>query len=243
MVVRLVAVMLWAIAIIALLSWAAMRWMWRSKFQFSLRTLLIFVTAFAVLFSVITSWNYWFKAKLYFIDSTSPLVSMLKAPPQIIEEKGCFKATYRPQHIDIGEIYKLSEKISLSLTTNGSYRCSTNHTNQTMILEADNRSFLDEKLDAMRKTDVLLPGRFIIQGLVKDAEGNPVPEASVDLMGPYVFINYFMSRNDGTFAMPITAPANSGYYFSIRYGDKKMETPTFSLDSAQPELFVIIQVK
>jgi hypothetical protein len=216
--------------------------MQRHRFQFSLRTLLIVVTAVAVLLSAITSWNRWFMAQIEFLDTSSPLVVQWKKSPEIVEDNGQLKLTYRPQHRGIGEILNLSEKAFQEESISSS-RGSFDHTGQSMTYESDDRRYLEKRLTTIQKNDVLQKGCFTIQGIVKDAEENPVPGATVDLMGPYVYINHFATRKDGTFFMPMQAPAQSGYYLRIRCNKLDTNTTTFSLDSAKPELFVIVHVR
>ena len=110
-----------------------------------------------------------------------------------------------------------------------------------MNFESDNRGYLDEKLATIKKFDVLQKGCFTIQGIVKDAAGNPVPGATLELMGVYGTSS--ATREDGTFLIPIQAPAQSGYYLRIRYVGNSMDTTTFSLDSTKPESFVIVHVR
>jgi hypothetical protein len=234
-VIIVIIVILFAIVLIAIPTWATIRMMRRHRFQFSLRTLLIFVTGVAVLLSVITSWNRWFKAQINFFDPSSPVVATLKAPATIIEDKGHFKVTYRPQHRDISEILKVLGNSFCNYSCYGVM--------QTLSMESDNRRELDEKLSTLGKSDILQSGCFIIQGIVKDANDKPVSSAQIYLRGPYSGLKDSESREDGTFFMSIKTPAQSGYFLQIRYGNKEMNTPIFSLDSTKPELFVIVRVR
>jgi hypothetical protein len=245
--IAVIIVILLVLVLIAILTWATIRLMRRHRFQFSLKTLLIFVTAVAVLLSVITSWNYWFKAQIDFLDPSSQLVSTWQATPVIIEEKGNFKVTYRPQHRGIGAILNLTEKASQGEYISSS-KGSFDHMGQSMTYESDDRRYLEKRLATIQKNDVLQKGCFTIQGIIKDADENPVSGATVDLL-PWGFVNAHQTRTDGTFFLPIDDPTkmgyhqHTGYYLRIRYGDKTRDTPTFSLDSAKPELFVIVHVR
>ena len=91
----------------------------------------------------------------------------------------------------------------------------------------------------------------MIRGRVVDRSGKPVPRAMIDLLGGYVFINFFQTRDDGTFTMPLSdagmsAPAGSSYYLQVR--DEKdsaktpirWNTPSFSLSPTTPESDVLI---
>jgi hypothetical protein len=233
--VRFIAGILLVIIVIGLPTWAIIHLMQRHRFQFSLRTLLIVVTALAVLLSLITSWNYLFKAQIEWLDPSSTLVVQWKKPPEIVEENGQFKVTYRPQHRGIGEIL-----ISLG---NAFSNYSSYGVKQTLSMESDNRRELGEKLAMLSKSDILQNGCFTIQGIVKDADGKPVRDATIYLMGSSFGFTDSYSREDGTFFMPIKTPAQAGYFFKIFYRGKKRYTPTFLLDSSKPELFVVVRVK
>jgi hypothetical protein len=88
---------------------------------------------------------------------------------------------------------------------------------------------------------------------VVDKAGRGIGGATVDLMGPFVFVNHFQTRDDGTFTMPLrdgnsNAPAGRGYYLRIRAKEETAESPlrwhsaSFSLDPRNPELVVEILV-
>ncbi len=113
-------------------------------------------------------------------------------------------------------------------------------------LESDSRAYLQQYLACFDKADVPKPGLRVIHGRLEDSAGQPVGGAIVDLLGPYVYINHFQTRSDGTFAMPIEAPPGSGYRLRIRYGGetkKRMETPSFSLADNPSELMLIVRVR
>jgi hypothetical protein len=216
------------------------KWLRGRRFQYSLRTLLIFVTAIAVLLSAIASWNLWFKAQIEYLDPDSLVVASWNAPPVITEEKGDFKAVYHTHCLTAAEIQKILQKSMDGMKIHGYESYSAEG---TITVRSANREKLAETLAEMQQADIALPGRFIIHGLVKDAAGNPLPGATLDLMGPWSSMNNFQSRGDGTFSMPTRAPARSGYYFRIYYGKKQIDSTTFTLDADRPEIFVVIRVR
>jgi hypothetical protein len=214
----------------------------KKRFQYSLRTLLVFVTAVAVILSAITTWDQWNKAQLEFVDSSSPAFAALNKPVEITEEKKDlrFKTTFRPRYREIGEVLGFNEE---SDPFNGSWGCRTDFMNQTSILEASDRRDLEKKLADMQKADVLLPGRFVIHGLLKDSAGNLIQGAQINLVSYNVFDVSFKTLEDGTFFIPIKPPVQSSYHLLIYYRDKKMESSEFSLNPAQPERYVVVQVR
>lgn len=227
--------------LIALLTWAAIRVigvMRRNRFQYSLRTLLLIVTAFAVLLSVITTWNQWLKAQIEFLDLDSPLVSTWKEPPVIRYENDAFRVTYRPQHRELDEILKASRDTPFEGPFTG---CSSEYYRQIAYLESRDRQYIELKLASLIKYDVLQNDSVTIQGVIKNADEKPVSNANIYLV-PYDIL--LSSRGDGTFFLPLKhLPHRSDYYLMIRYGRKSMNTRMFSLDSTRPEIFVVIHVK
>jgi hypothetical protein len=213
------------------------------RFQYSLRTLLIAVTAVAVVLSAFTAWNRWTKAQLEFLDADAPAFAFLKMTPEIGEttDPPGFKATFRPRYQGIGEVERISDEAG---TSRGTWHGrTTDFMKQTAVLESGERHDLEAGLAAMQKADVLLPGRFVIHGVLKDAAGDPIPGAQVNLNSPNSFNVMFNTLDDGTFFIPIKPPIDPQYSFEIYYGGKKMVSTTFSLDPATPEMFVIVRVR
>jgi hypothetical protein len=221
---------------------------WRRRPQFSLRTLTIACTVVAVAFSAWYSWQWWSLARLTWIDPASPEARGLLVEPSIVEKDGKFQASFRPRHRGAPGLLDLAwakvvgantHPIANSLTTR------TLHQAHEITMESDGRVYLEALLTALQKADVPQPGVRVIHGRVADSAGEPVGGATVDLLGPYVYINHFQTRPDGTFTMPLEAPPQSGYWLRIRYaGDtKRMETPSFLLSDDPAVRMVLIRVR
>jgi len=105
----------------------------------------------------------------------------------------------------------------------------------------------------IQKSDTLPKGAFTIRGKLHDANGKPVSDAVVDILGAFQFINCFRTRDDGTFTLALSdrdpsVPVGAGFYFRIRSADEtadnpiRWHSPYFSLDSSYPEMLVDIQI-
>ncbi len=211
------------------------------RFQYSLRMLLIVVTAVAMIFSAFTAWDRWTKAQLEFLDADASDFAFVKKPPAITEDTDSqgFEVVYRPRYRTMGELHEIGEKMPMQ----GGGGSNTDFMKQITVLNAGVRSELENELAAIVKADVLLPGRFVIHGLLKDTDGNSIPDAQIDLKSPNSFNLMFKTLEDGTFFIPIKPPVDSSYSMEIYYGGKRMESTTFSLDPARREMFIVVRVR
>lgn len=123
----------------------------------------------------------------------------------------------------------------------------------TIDVEANDAETAQSQLKALADADALKPGTCVIRGRVVDSNNEPVVRGTIDLMGPFVFINHFQTRDDGTFTMPLEdggmiPPARRGYYLRVRAPGDSIETPlrwhtaSFSLDLANPVRDVLIRI-
>lgn len=217
----------------------------RRKIQFKLRTLLAGIALVAVLLSAILSWGYWTTAKTTWLKPSSPEAASMVPTPVIEQTDKGYQATFRPRCRPLGELMNILESARLPSETSSGYRSET--MTQEVTLEGDSRKPLEARLALLASNDVLQPGWFVIRGRVEDSLGRPVANAIVDLMGSYVYINHFATRYDGTFLMPVKAPAGWGYYLRIRYDHGKrrrqMDSYYFTLDPANREKLVIVRVR
>jgi hypothetical protein len=242
----LISVLVPLLVVLALVIWGCwwlINRLAQRRFQYSLRTLLIGVTVVAVVLSAYTAWNRWTRAQLEFLDADAPAFAFLKMTPEISEATGPsgFKVTYRPRYRGIGEVERISDE---ARTPRGTWHGrTTDFMKQTAVLESGERHDLEAGIVAMQKADVLLPGRFVIHGVLKDAAGDPIPDAQVNLDSANSFNVMFRTLDDGTFFIPIKPPIDPQYSFEIYYGGKKMVSTTFSLDPATPEMFVTVRVR
>lgn len=213
--------------------------------QFSLRSLLIATFLLAVLLAGWFGYRRATLAQLTWLPLGSPEAEAL-FPVETVQAttEGQFRFTYHSRHRRLG---------NHPVPTGFSGRLSFRDNGQTLSAETDSEAAAHNLLQSVRDADVLPTGRQVIRGRVVDRKGRPLARASVDLMGPFVFINHLRTRDDGTFTLALedgglTPPRGSGYYLRIRAAEETAErhvrwnTPRFALDPAEPERVALITV-
>ncbi len=206
--------------------------------QFSLRSLLIATFVLAVLLAGWFGYRRATMAQLTWLPLGSPPAeAIFRAESVQATAEGGFGFTYHARRRRIN-----SSQVAADFSGTLSFR----DNGQTLTLETDSEPVAQDMLQKLRDADVLVPGQLVIRGRVVDRKGRPLAGAIVDLMGPFVFINHFQTRKDGTFTMTLEdgglkPPPGSGYYLRIRASEETAEqhvrwhTPMFTLDAAQPE--------
>lgn len=112
---------------------------------------------------------------------------------------------------------------------------------------------MQDQLERIQESDTLPSGAFVIRGKMRDANGKPVPGATIDILGAYQFINCFRTRDDGTFTLALSdrdrsVPIGAGLYFRVRSAtetaDKliRWNSTYFFLEPNNPEMLVDIQI-
>ena len=112
---------------------------------------------------------------------------------------------------------------------------------------------LFELLQLLLKTDALPGGAFVIRGKLHDANGKPIPGATIDILGAFQFINCFRTRDDATFTLALSdrdpsVPVGAGLYFRIRSANEtadnpiRWHSPYFWLDPNSPEMLLDIRI-
>ena len=212
--------------------------------RFTVRTLFIGITLFAV---ALMCWLGYRRATLCRLQWLPPGSIAAKAlfPAATIHklDDGSHTLTYYARSRDIQSLYS-------ELLPAGNSKLLINR--QSIVCESPDQASAQECLQALQTADKAKPGSFVIRGKLVDRSGKPVARATIDLMGSFVFINYFQTRDDGTFTMPLTdpaglaPPAGSGYYLRVRDKNEtashpiRWNTPGFSLVPTTPESDVLI---
>jgi len=198
------------LALIVVTGFAAYRLAKRAKWQVSLRGLFGLVTAIAVVLAVFYGYRRSVMAQVRWIAPGSKQAESLFPVGNVSQNsRGEYEFSYYARRRRIQSL--------LPQMTQGRYAVDR----EGIRVSSRDRTAADEHLKRLRDADVLPPGTFVIRGRVIDKESKPLGGATVDLMGPYVFINHFQTRDDGTFTMPLSdgrskAPAGHGYYLRIR---------------------------
>jgi len=214
------------------------------RMRFTLRTLFIGITLVAVALMCWLGYRHATLCRLQWLSPGSPAAKALFPAATIQQlDDGWYSFTYDARSRDIQSLYT-------ALPPQGDRNLQINR--QSITIKCREQADAQACLAALQAADKHKPGSFVIRGRVVDRSGNPVARATVDLMGGYVFINYFETRDDGTFTMPLydslslSAPAGRGYYLRVRdkneTADKpiRWNTPSFSLDPATPESDVLV---
>jgi hypothetical protein len=126
-------------------------------------------------------------------------------------------------------------------------------TQEAVRVTCDDEQEAHDQLQRIQKSDTLPTGSFTIRGKLHDANGKPVPGATIDILGGFQFINCFRTRDDGTFTMALSdrdpaAPAATPFYFCIRSAKETAVKPIrwhsgyFTLDSGDPEMLVELRI-
>lgn len=208
-----------------------------NRIVFRLRTLLVVNAVIALGLGGFLAWRSAGMAKITWLDPASAEAQQL-SPNSKVENTGDdrFRLIYRTRNRHL-------TPLTAGIKWPASYNAAFEGDQEFVKIDTDDRQALDAALVAMQKADALAPGKFVIRGVVVDAEGEPVAGATVDLLGNYVYVNHFRTRDDGTFTMPLDAPAGSGYWLRIRVKDgPTRETRRFSLVADEPERVVRIEV-
>ncbi|MCA9101823.1 MAG: carboxypeptidase regulatory-like domain-containing protein [Planctomycetales bacterium] len=227
----------------------------RRRLRFSLRWLLFVSVMVGLVLGGVTWWQTAGHARLQRVDPASPDALAWRPEPVIVERKDKttgsteYAARFMPHYRSIHQLVDLPEvaeaRASAKDETSGSFGVTYYHTEQQVIYESSSRAELEAVLKTVEAADVPRPDldESVIFGVVVDSNGDPVGGATIDLLGPSVYINNFITRDDGTFHMPNTAPAGRGYYLRVRYGDgRSMRTSSFHYDGPGSELGVRVTV-
>lgn len=211
----------------------------RTNKSASLRGLFIVMTLVALILGGILAYRRRAMAQMQILDAAASAKIVPPAPTIRQRDDGEFEVHYVARS---RSIQKLLKNLRVG---QGGY---TVH-NQDITIHSEERSYVESARDVLLEDDQLPQGSMVLRGVVRDRAGKPVPNATVDIMGKFVFINCFRTRENGTFTMAITdrnsmVPAGFGYYLRIRTAGEthRWNTGYFSLNLDQPEMDLVIVV-
>jgi hypothetical protein len=211
--------------------------------RFTLRTLFAAVTLIAIGMGVWFGYRRATMCEVRWLKLGSYESNTLFLPsPLSVNAEGRFQETYTLRFRHSGE-----------LMANVKHVGDVRSDRETLQISCENAGGANRDWIEFRNADQPKPGMFVIRGRVEDRQHNPVAHATIDLQGPFQFVNHFQTRDDGTFTMPLydgpmAAPAGSGYFLRIRAAEETSEnllrwnTPSFSLSADQPEMEVVIVI-
>jgi hypothetical protein len=212
--------------------------------RFTLRTLFIGFTLVAVALMCWLGYRQATLCRLQWLPPGSPAAKALLPATRIKQlDDGWYGFTYDARCLDVQSLFT-----ALPDTGDRTLRIER----QSIFIKCREQAAAQVCLQTLQNADKRKPASFVIRGKVVDRSGKPVARATIDLLGRYVFINYFETRDDGTFTMPLSdpvssgPPAGSGYYLQVRAKNDstnapiRWNTPGFSLDPTAPESDVLI---
>ena len=216
----------------------------RGNLQFSLRSFLVLVAIVASVLAAVIGYRAQTMASVEWIEAASPQSDKLFPVDSISRNpEGKYEFTYLARRCSIQKLIEPIDQLG-----NMGFRIDR----ESIRVQVEDEATATSQLAAIRQLDVVPPGTFVIRGKVVDRSGNPLARATIDLMGTYVFINHFQTRDDGSFTMPLTdggsAPAGSGYYLRVRAKEEtsanliRWNTASFSLSPNRPEMVILITV-
>jgi len=210
---------------------------------FGLRGMLILQTLVALSLGLFGWWRVTYLAQTRWLDPASPEAVALFPESQVeLNADGEWGCAYASRCVSISALDSKLEAKGIEIQ--GGYSFHWDGPTNRVEFSGGNRESVEAYLAALKAADIVQPGKIVIRGQVVDHQGNPVANAIVDLQGPYVYINHFKTRDDGTFVMPITPHKGWGYHLRIRPpGGEPMNTDRFSLRYDEPERVVIVRIR
>jgi hypothetical protein len=212
------------------------------KFQFSLRSFLGLLSIVAILFACTIGYRRNTMAQLTWIPVAKEDTAKL-FPAATVQKSadGRFEFVYYARNRSIQHLIAKNKLSNYSLTE------------EAVRVTSTDESESQELLQLLQKTDTLPSGAFVIRGKLRDANGKPIPGATIDVLGAFQFINCFRTRDDGTFTLALSdrdpsVPVGAGLYFRIRSANEtadkliRWHSTYFSLDPNHPEMVVDIQI-
>jgi hypothetical protein len=218
-------------------------------FQFRLRTLLALVTLAAVAACLGIQWQQRNWARLTWMPATSSEAAAVAGTDQTSKsDRPLYGTTYEySTHIqtrsrDVYEVLHEVEPIRRdkypnvrTAVINGLYQYAT--------LSAENPSDLAATVALWRKADRAKPGEIVINGIVKDRDGQPIPDIRVDVIGATIHENECCSRDNGMFVLSAKLPPGN-YYLHLRAmsGKHEARTKSFALGATPQERTAVIRL-
>ena len=211
----------------------------KAKWRLTLRGLLIFIFVLAAIMAGTIGYRRASMARVSWLDPASQRAKQIFPTAEVVENAdGAYEFRYYAKNRNVQRL--------LPDISNGGYSIGDEYLRVTV---RQDKAAAYEVLENIRKADKRPKGAFVIRGRVRDADGEPLENAHIDVMGRFVFINCFGTREDGTFTMALSdenasVPAGSMYYFRVRTRNQtaRWNSDYFSLDRNKPEMVVEIAV-
>lgn len=211
----------------------------KAKWRLSLRGLLLLIFVIAAIMAGVLSYRRASMARVNWLDPESAKAKQMFPTAEVVENaEGAYEFEYYARNRNVQRL--------LPQVSNGGY---TVGEECVRINVRRDEAAANDVLQSIRKADKRPNGAFVIRGRIRDSDGVPLANAQIDLMGKFVFINCFKTREDGTFTMALSdenpaVPAGNMYYFRVRTRNEKSRwnSDYFSLSRDKPEMVVDIAV-
>ncbi|WP_146428909.1 carboxypeptidase-like regulatory domain-containing protein [Blastopirellula retiformator] len=199
--------------------------------RISLRALLIGIALLSLPLAYWTHWRYSDRAQVGWLRVDSPQAQQLLGEVEIATDADMPTAAYTANYVDVRRLFQKAES-----SVRPSAALQVDFDNDRVVIRCEDALELRALVAAMQQADLRSPDQFVIRGIVVNRDGLPIAGAAIDLIGPRTIENYFRTRPDGSFSMPINAPEGDGYALQIRADQNHpILTTPFSLDEMQRE--------
>ncbi|MFI4877054.1 MAG: carboxypeptidase-like regulatory domain-containing protein [Blastopirellula sp. JB062] len=226
------------ILLLAAAAGAAAYYVPRLRPRISLRGMLVAVAMLSLPLAYLTQWRYADRAQVGWLQADSTQAQQWLGKIKIAVDADLPTAAYTSNYVDVRRLYQMAES-----SVRPSAALQADFDNDRVIVRCEDPRELKALVEAMRQADRRSPDQFVIRGRVVNRDGLPISGAAIDLVGPWSIENYFRTREDGSFSMPVNAPAGDGYALQIRADQNHpILTPPFSLHNQQRERIAQIRL-
>jgi len=213
----------------------------RPWFQFSLRALLALmaIAALAVWGGIWWSQRNW--ARLSFLNAASPEAAFVTTQHRIEQDGNGYKVVFHTRYQDVYKVFfAVGNRWSDSPAEEPSL---VNDLYQHLHATSADMAKIQAAVVKWQAVDVPIPGRFVINGIVRDSSGLPVEDADVDLIGQNPFAGECRTRSDGSFSMqPKQHPKGICFLKIHRQGGEEVRTREFTVNETDKEYIVSIRL-
>lgn len=200
--------------------------------RFSLKTLMGLILVVSVVIVLATRWQYRDRLATRFLDPQSAEATALLVKPLVIEDETVPTAQFTANYRDVRWLYSRAEN---SVAISGGLQA--DFANDRVIIRTDKSEDLNKLVAEMAQADRLEGDYAVIRGIAVDEHDRPVPYLPVDLIGPTLSKNEYLTRADGSFSLPVQVKPSDDYTLRFRRSyAETYQTMPFSLGKSKREV-------
>lgn len=201
-------------------------------FRFSLKTLMGLFVVVSVAIVLITKWQYRDRLVTRFLDPQSAESLALLATPVVIDDEGLPTASFTANYRDVRWLFSRAEN---TVPLSGGLQA--DFANDRVIIRTDESDDLKKLVAEMSQADRLEGDYSVIRGIAVDEHDRPIAYLPVDLIGPTSSMNEYLTREDGSFSVPVKVKPSDDYTLRFRrsYAEVYKSMP-FSLGKSKREV-------